>query len=157
MPVRSHGMKTKLNGRFLVGLLLTLTVVAVGTWFLHKSQVRRNAGVLYDLATEAEEGKNFARAADYYKRYLALAPTDIEALEKYGTLLNQLAVFPDPRGRRRAFLILERVVREEPERRDLRRQLIRIAMSPDLQRTSDALAHLKIFGKSPFNDAEPEV
>src|SRR5262249_46341171 len=184
-------------GRFLVVLLLTLTVVAVGTWLLHKSQVRRNAVVLYnlateayDLATEAEEvvraveydkryfaliptdldaldkraakakataARQFVRAAEHYKRYLALIPADLDALEKYGLVLDRVAVFPDPRGRRRAFLILERVVRDSPERADLRRQLIRIAMSPDLQRYSDALDHIKILRKNPPDDADLEV
>src|SRR5262249_8298075 len=54
----------------------------------------------------------------------------------------------------RALLVLDEVLRREPERQDVRRQAARLAL--DLQRFADAQDHLEKLRNSPPDDAELE-
>jgi tetratricopeptide (TPR) repeat protein len=149
-------MKTRIDGRFLAGLLIVLTVLAGCAYCLRGYQVKRNAGILRAEAERAEERGDLLRAADYLGRYLAIAPADAASRGRYGLLLDRLAAPPNPQGRLEAFLTLERAVRRLPDRADLRRDLVRIAMASDLGRHGDACEHLHALLRSFPNDAALE-
>ncbi len=146
----------KLNGRYLLCLLGGLTVLAGGLYFLHRSQLKRNASALLSQSKRAEQQGRLDRAVKYLDRYVQLASHDLDALQRYGLLLDRVTAPPNPKGRLAALLTLERLIQKQPERHDVRRELVRIAMAPDLQRYSDARHHLeKLLDKEP-NSAELE-
>src|SRR5205807_4452033 len=105
---------------------------------LHSHQVRRNAGDLLSQADRAEEQGRFDQAAECLGRYLALVPDDTDVWARYGLLLAHDKLATSPKARLRAFLTLERVLRREPKRRDVRRRLVGVAMR--LGRFTDARA-----------------
>ncbi|MCI0743396.1 MAG: tetratricopeptide repeat protein [Gemmataceae bacterium] len=133
-------MKKRLNLKLVAWLLGTLLIVGVGTHFLHAYQVERNAATLRYLAEEAERDEELDRAAKYYRLFLTHEPSDTEALARYGAIQVKLA--HSPKTRFAAMLILEQVVRRDPKRDEVRRQLVELAMHPQLQRFSDAKDHL---------------
>jgi hypothetical protein len=74
---------------------------------------------------------------DYLHRYLSYVPEDSDALARYGLLLDKSA--ESPRARSRALDVLQQAVRREPGRRDVRREVVRIAL--DLRRFGVAREH----------------
>ncbi|HBI44281.1 MAG TPA: hypothetical protein DDY78_15730, partial [Planctomycetales bacterium] len=147
-------------------VLAVFVVLAVGVHFLHAFQVTRNASVLKDLAEQAQQqadeakkagdadkaDKSLAKAADYLGRYLGFHPDDPDVLARYSLLLNELAKSPLQKGR--AFFVLEKAVRLDPARDDVRRKLVDLAVS--IHRTLDAREHLKILLEASPDDAELE-
>jgi tetratricopeptide (TPR) repeat protein len=133
----------RLNAKYLLGLCGILLLLAGGLYFLHRFQLKRNAGALLTQSQRAEEQGRVPQAAEYLSRYVRLAPHDLDALHRYGRLLDRLAPPLNPSGRLRAFLTLERVLQQQPDRTDVRHELVRIAMAPDLGRFSDARHHLQ--------------
>jgi Tfp pilus assembly protein PilF len=131
-------MRRTLNVKLLTITLIILAVLAGGVHWLHGYQVQRNAGDLLARADRAEEQEDLAGACDYLERYVALAPHDLDALARYGLLLDRAA--KGPRDRFAAFFTLEKVVRLAPERHDVRRDLVRVAIA--VHRHSDAHDHL---------------
>jgi tetratricopeptide (TPR) repeat protein len=132
-------MKNRVNVKAVIILLGTFAALAVGIHFLHAYQVKRNAGEVYAQALAMQEEGRLAEAVDYLDQFLGLAPGDNEALARLGILRDDLA--KTPRARARAFIILEQVLRREADRNDIRRRVVRIALS--IGRFSDAEHHLK--------------
>src|SRR5262249_43623169 len=123
---------------------------------VHRHQAKRNAGAILQQADRAEAEGNLEETADLLSRYLTLAPRDTDALARYGLTLDRLATVPN--ARQQAFLVLEQVLRRQPQRDDVRRRLIQTAMHPQLQRFSDAAVHLDtLLAKAPGGDAELEL
>jgi tetratricopeptide (TPR) repeat protein len=123
-------MKRRINLRFLLYLTAACLVSAACIHFVHGFQVRRNAGFLLRAADQAVEEKEQQKALDYLARYLALMPgKEPDVQEKYALLLA-----PDektattPRALMRSFYVLEKVVRENPDRAKARRRLVEVAM-----------------------------
>ncbi len=151
-------------GRLAV-VLVAVVVFGVGVHFLHAFQLKRNASVLKDQAEQAQKQADEAKtagdsvkaaealgkAADYYGRYLGFHPDDPEALAHYGLLLNELA--KSPLQKQRAFFVLEKAVRLDPARDDVRRKLVDLAVS--IGRTLDAREHLKTLLEA--SPADPEL
>jgi tetratricopeptide (TPR) repeat protein len=73
------------------------------------------------------------------KKYVAQKPGDLDALVRFGLVLEELAWTPDERGR--ALLVLENVLRRDPTRHDLRRHVARAALSRE--QYDDAQSHLE--------------
>jgi predicted Zn-dependent protease len=139
-------MKNRVNGKAVIILLGTFAALAVGVHFLHAYQLKRNAREVYAQALVMQEEGRLAEAVDYLDQFLGLAPGDNEALARLGVLLDELA--KTSRARARAFYILEQVLRREADQPDIRRRVIRIALS--IGRFSDAEQHLKrLLPKSP--------
>ena len=140
-------MRKRFNVRFALYLLVTLIVVAVGTHFLHAYQVRRNAGGFLARADQAEQDGQLSQAADYLGRYLSFNPDDLDTQARFGMLLADERVSQSPRAKYRAMMALERVLLRQPDRHDLRRQSVRLAVALGLclltalgcSRTLDAL------------------
>jgi tetratricopeptide (TPR) repeat protein len=121
-------MKKRLNLRFILYLLGSLAVLGTGTHFLHGYQVRRNAHALFDQAQAAEQQGQLDQAADCLGRYLALAPDDLDALAHYGTLLADERLATSFQAKQRALLVLNRVLFRDPQRDDVCRKAVRLAI-----------------------------
>ena len=80
----------KLNLIFLAGLLVLVSALGVGTYFLHEYQVHHNAKVLLDLARKAEEDGKKDKAAGTLGQYLNLRKTDGETYKWYARVLDEL-------------------------------------------------------------------
>jgi tetratricopeptide (TPR) repeat protein len=143
-------MKTRVNARAVVILLLGLIVLGAGVHFLHGYQVKRNARGVYEHALVLQEDGRRAEAADFLRQYIGMMPGDNEALGQLGMLLDDLA--KTPRARVRAFFILDQVLRRDPVRKDIRRRVVRITIA--LGRYSDAKHHLKLLLDDAPEDAE---
>jgi tetratricopeptide (TPR) repeat protein len=138
----------------LAAIVFTIAVVCgSGFYVVHAYQVRRNAYAFIrqsdrweEQAEQATKNRDFKLARQCYteareclRHYLSLMPNDIDALEKCGMLMADIA--QDPRGRMEALGTLERILREDPERTKARRRLVDMAVS--LGRYADARQHLK--------------
>jgi predicted Zn-dependent protease len=133
-------MRRSVNVKVLLIVLGTILVLGISIHCLHAYQVQLNAGALSRQAQRALEKGQFAQAATYLDRYLALAPGDTEALAQLGQLLDRVA--DGPEGRFQALQILEQVLRRQPDRRDLRRRVVILAI--DQYRFRDAISHLDV-------------
>ena len=78
---------------------------------------------------------------NYFSRYLALVPTDPDALARYGLLLSDPKLAKTPRDLNRALNVLERAVLRDPSRNDLRRRVVRMGI--DLGRYTNARDDIK--------------
>jgi tetratricopeptide (TPR) repeat protein len=123
-----------------VGLALGATVYVV-----HGVQVKRGARVLLRQADRAEAQGQTAEAVKDLERYLGYVPDDLQALARYGLLLESQAV--TLRDRQHVLTVFEQVLRREPERHDIRGRLIRLAMDPRLRTFVDPRDHLRILLK----------
>jgi tetratricopeptide (TPR) repeat protein len=137
MPKPLHPRR-RLNAKRLACLLIPAALLAAGVHWLHASQVQGSARGLLWQAERAEARDDLPTAARYLSRYLVFVPEDDEALAKYALQLDRLARTNWERSQ--ALLLLEQVLRRTPERRQVRRRLVRLAMS--LGRFADARAHL---------------
>ena len=146
-----EGMRT-LNLKFLAGLTVSGVVLGAGVIGLHELQAGRSAGWLLKKAGAAEKKGDLSRARSHLERYLAYKPKDIDALARYGQLLDETA--KSPRERLKALLTLEQVLRREPTRQHLRRRIVDLDL--DLERPTDAKWHLEILRKNKPDDGELE-
>jgi tetratricopeptide (TPR) repeat protein len=132
-------MRRTLNVRAVYLLLGIALVFATCIHLLHAYQVEKNVGGLFRQAQRTLAKGQVAQAAAYLDRYLSLVPEDTEALAQFGQLLDQLA--DGPRGRFQAMQVLEQVLRRQPERLDLRRRVVILAI--DQYRSREAISHLE--------------
>lgn len=116
--------RRRLNLKVLFILLGVGLVFAVGVHFLHGYQVKQNATALLDRAHKAQDAGQLREAVELYGSYLAFRPTDDQALADYGLALRKLAGNKDGRLIVRAVSILEQAVRRNPDRHDLRREIV---------------------------------
>lgn len=128
-----------LNLRFAALLLVITAVLAGGVHLLHGFQMRRNAHMFLREAERARAEKKSAEAVRHYQRYLEFMPDDTAVLADYAVVLADLAA-ERAGARRAAYETLERALRADPQRSDLRRRLVPLALQ--LGRFSDAQEHL---------------
>ncbi len=124
-------------------------------YYVHGYQVKRNAGALLVQADRAEKDGNLAKAADYFSRYLSLVPADPDALARFGLLLSDPKVAKTGRDSMRALSVLERAVLRDPNRNDLRRRVVRMAM--ELRRYTNARDDIDRLLKAFPDDGELEA
>ena len=129
---------TRLNLRFVAMLLVGAAVLAVSLLLVHSYQTSRNAEVFRERAHAALEQGEFTKAISLLGKYVGLRPRDIEAQIELGDLLSEHAT--SAQQLLRAFRTYEGVLAQEPDRHDVRRRHIDVAMR--LQRHSDAITHL---------------
>jgi tetratricopeptide (TPR) repeat protein len=147
-------MRRTLNLPLLLGLAVGTGVLGAAIHFLHGYQVRRNADALLAQADRAEGEGNLAQARDYLKQYLAFRPGDTDTLARYGLMLADRKVATTFAARFYAMRVLQQVLRQEPERRDIRRQVADLAMS--LGRFTDARDDLEALLRAAPDDGELE-
>jgi tetratricopeptide (TPR) repeat protein len=132
----------RVNAPLLLALLATVVVAAGGIFFLHRYQTSRNAGGIVALARQRiKEGKT-ADAMSLYARYLGLKPNDPAVVQEYGELLLERAEATEATRAdiERAFRVLERAVRLNPDNDSLRRDVAEFDIS--IGRFSDAREHV---------------
>lgn len=127
-------MKT-LNVRLIGGLAATLVAIGLAGYFLHDFQTGRNADAYLREGRRAQKENRPQEALRHFNRYVKLAPQDTEGLALYGLQLADVGQF------QQAYLVLGQALRREPERDDLRRRLVEVAIS--LGRYGDALVNLE--------------
>ena len=129
------------NVRLLAILLLIGILSALGIHWLHGFQARRQAGFFLDQAELAIEEDRVAEALEHFNRYIRLRPDDLDALEKLGVLEAKLVLEAGQRELfSRAYNRLEGVLRRSPDRTDIRRKLIGLAIASG--QFSDARQHI---------------
>src|SRR5437870_2446979 len=138
--------------RFLVCLLGGCVLLGTGWYFLHGFQVQRHAAALLEYARQAEAQERFDRATRFVQLYVDLVPTDTEARARYGLLLDRIA--QSPNARYVAMQVFDQVLLREPDRHDIRRRLIALAV--ELGLFDDALQHLNVLVRTQRNDGELE-
>jgi cellulose synthase operon protein C len=139
-------MKTIVNRRFLIGLIIGSLLFGAAVHGLHAIQINRQSSFLLEEAHRAQKDKQFELALNRFQQYTKLATDDTDALAEFGLLLA------DHNAAQLAVVTLEKVLRAQPNRDDVRRRLALVEMA--IGRANDATTHLKVLlAKSP-GDAE---
>ena len=128
-------MRTTVNRIFLLGFIACVALLAVAVHGLHAVQVNRQSRFLLDEAHQALKEKQFELALNRFQLYTKLAPQDVDAQAEYGLLLADLH---SPQA---AAFMLEKVLRSQPDRNDIRRRVVDV--ETELGRWRDAHDHLK--------------
>ncbi len=127
-------MKT-IDLRFCLIASVIVLVLGGGLHLLHGFQIQRHAGFFLDQADAALEEEDVGEAIAALERYLDLRPRDADAVARLGTVLA------DASRHRRAFVTLEKALRLDPTRDEVRRRLVEVALR--LRRHRDAEEHLQ--------------
>jgi len=147
-------MERRLNLKLLSGLVVAGLGggAAVHAW--HGHQVRRTAGALLEQAVADEGAGREVAAVEALRHYLSLRPEDVDALVRLVLILERSAA--SPADREKVLVAFEQVLRRDPERRDIRLRLVRLAMGPDLRRYDQAASHLRSLLSGSPSDGELE-
>jgi tetratricopeptide (TPR) repeat protein len=115
----------RLNVRVLLVALAVAATALAGVAFVHRVQVRRNAGALLSLARSKQHDGSSSESLGLFARYLAYKPDDAEAQAEFARLLVDFAetatATKDDRGY--AYRVLETAVRKNPDDLVLRTRL----------------------------------
>jgi tetratricopeptide (TPR) repeat protein len=133
---------TKINTKLLLWLAGTALLLSGGLYYLHRIQSGRIAAALLWQADRAEKKGDLQRATRYLRRYLEFAPHDNEQHARLALLLASPRLTSTPQVRETALFVLEQVVARDPDRHDLRRPLVRLAI--ELRQFDLARSHLRI-------------
>ena len=144
---RDSGLRP-VNFRFLIVATATLVVLLGLIHGLHEYQLRRMGSYFLKQADEAISADQPNVAIGHLQSYLLLEPEDKETREKLAFALTDVAETVNQRYE--AFLFLERLLKDDPTQRELRRRLVELLMSGG--RFSDAIEHLKILLANAPND-----
>ncbi|MBL8797680.1 MAG: tetratricopeptide repeat protein [Planctomycetia bacterium] len=121
-------MKRKPNFKFLGAVLLAGIVGTAVVYALHAYQIKRNAGAYRFQAERAQQEGDLDQAIHYYKEYLGFMPGDTDAFASYALLLADERIAVHARAQRRAYEMLEQVLRRDDARDDVRRALTPLAL-----------------------------
>ncbi len=135
-----------INKALLVVLLIGLICVGGMVHWVHGLQNRRHADFFLQRAHAAKAEQKPDEAAEEFLRYLRLAANDGNARAELGLLQADRGRFAE------AFPTLEEALRLAPDRQDVRRKLVEVAIR--LRRPSDAEAHLEILLEKRPDDPE---
>src|SRR5262245_48692340 len=97
-------MHRKPNLRLFLWTILALVPAALAVHVVHGYQVRHHALTLLERGDQAQAQEQTEQALGYYTRYLAFAPKDAEAREKYARLLDRVG---GPLDRPRVVLLVQ--------------------------------------------------
>src|SRR6478609_9674959 len=108
----------RVNFRVLGLLVAILLISGIGIHFLHDHQVRRTAVSMLAEADRAEKADQPGKTAQSLSRYLTIRPQDNDVLARYGLLLARTGKRPEDLVR--AIKSFEQVLRNDPNRKDIR-------------------------------------
>lgn len=134
--------KVRINGRFLLILVIITALLGGGTYALHHSQMKEIRNSLLTLSTEAEEAGKLKEAAQYLQQYVRFRPEDYDAKLRLANLLEKFS--QSPRNLVQVHSILEDILRNDFERDDVAEIRLRVVkLSLRIGRFQTALDHLK--------------
>ncbi len=144
----------RLNVKLLVILFVGVVVLsgaAFGLWVMNSSRTR---DALKIEAQRFEKEGELDEALKYYGRYLRQVPDDAEAAGQYAMLLADWSEGPNaPRSANQlAFKELEKALRLDSSRDDIRRRLIKYTMAR--RRIADAVQHINVLLEKYPEDGE---
>jgi len=113
----------KLNVKLFLVLTGASILLAGGVVLCHYLQSGRIAGALLVQAERAEKQSRLDQSVKFLSRYLEFVPEDLEQRARLGRLLASEQLADTPKMRWRAFFVLEDVLRRDPSRDAVRRQL----------------------------------
>ncbi|MCS7239290.1 MAG: tetratricopeptide repeat protein [Thermoguttaceae bacterium] len=128
-------MKRQVNFRFLLIFLVVTLILAGGVHLLHGYQMRRNATLFLREAREAREAKDAGSALRFYQMYLDVRGQDVDVLAEYGLFLADIGHAGGAYG------VLERVLRTDADRTEVRHRLVDVALQ--IGRYRDAKEHIE--------------
>lgn len=143
-------MRRQLNLKALLVVLLAILVLGTGLYFLHSYQVWHNAQSLLAQAAREQEAGHTDLSLRYLDTYLRFRPRDDGARERFADILSQSSQRLGDLDR--VLYDLERLLRNNPDRHDLRRKAVEVAMR--LGQPDEALRHLEQLKKQFPDDAE---
>jgi tetratricopeptide (TPR) repeat protein len=140
-----------LNLKLFLILTGSLILGSAGLFLVHSLQAGRIAQALLWQADRAEKDNDPPKVVKYLKRYLEFKPHDLDARAQLGRTLAGEKVAVSDRAREAALFVLEPVIARQPERNDLRRLVVRLALAFTPPRLETAREHLDA-----LHDAFPE-
>src|SRR5262249_25605433 len=142
---RERPLMRKFNFRLFLCLLGSIVLLAGLGFAVHWLQTGRIAGALLWQARRAEDQGKPEQTIRYLGRYLEFAPDAVEDRAHLARVLAAEVLSPQRRPSHKrvqqALFVLEDAVARAPDRQDVRRQLVRVALvigRPDL-----GLEHVK--------------
>jgi tetratricopeptide (TPR) repeat protein len=132
--------------------VLAVALLGTGWYFLHRYQKRKIHGYFLELATRDEEGKRLDRAARFLRQYLLVQPDDVEALARYGKLLEKQA--QNRRDLAEALRVFETLLAKDDKRDDIRLRAGKLCMA--LRNWDGAVDHLNALIATGTSNAEVE-
>src|SRR5262245_17589025 len=134
-------MRTTINVAFLFKLFAVAAILAVVVHFIHWVQTGKQVRALAHQADAAEQRGELARAEQYLRRLLALRPADADSRARLVLLMESSARTDE--DHRQVFLEMEQVLKEAPNRDDIRRREIAMLLErPRLRLSAEAKAHV---------------
>ncbi len=142
----------KLNVKLFLYFLGGLVLLSGTLFASHQLQAGNiSSGLLYQ-ANQAEKEGRLKQATRYLTRYLDFVPDDTEVRARLGKTLADPRLASNSRTRGKARFVLEQVLAREPDRHDVRRTLVRLAL--DAQQFDLVEEHLKYLQNALPNDGE---
>jgi tetratricopeptide (TPR) repeat protein len=127
MVRRIKATRRRLNFKLIACLVIPAVVLSGAGYAIYRVQMRRNARALLEQAQRAHSAGDIRKAEESLRLFLAYQPNHPKALASYGLILASRANFRD--DLLKAFRLLERALRADPDRRDLLRRTAEVAMS----------------------------
>lgn len=144
----------RLNYKLFLCLCGALVVLIGLVFAVHWFQTGSISRALLARADRAEKDNKPEQVDRYISRYLELQPDDNEQRARLGRILASESQATTPKARARAALVLENVLRIEPDKHDLRLKLV--ALDLDLDRLPAAEEHLDYLQKAQKDNGEVE-
>jgi Tfp pilus assembly protein PilF len=143
-------MKRTVNFKAVAILAVGALLFGVTVHFVHAFQMDRRGRDLLALVADAERDKQPEQTIVYLENYLGLVPDDFDAQAKYALLLKETA--KTRQQKIRAYFVLDKVLRRDPDRADIRRAAVESAVA--FGRFSEARGMLDEMQKAAPNDAD---
>ena len=151
-----HFQQYHLNVKFMVFWAVLGSVVGVGSFVLHRHQLRKLGDAYLTQADGSRDRNEAAKELDYLRRYLTLQPTDNAARLRLGMLQSRLAT--RPRDRIAAFQVLQDALRADPSLPvAVRVQAVRLALHPTVNLYDEAKPHVEALLKADPTNADYAV
>jgi tetratricopeptide (TPR) repeat protein len=139
-----------INKPFLLKLVLVIGVLTGALFAVHAVQADRIPGSLKRQAERAAEDGKLDMAIHYCRQYLEFIPDDVDVQVQLVGLLRKR----NPAGRAQAEVIFlyDRILRQDPDRHDIRREALMACLR--MGRSADAVAHAEALLKAFPGDAK---
>jgi tetratricopeptide (TPR) repeat protein len=145
-------MKRRLNVRLVICIVVSIFLVGIGIGLLHRVRVKQKVAALLDQADRAESVGDTARAEENLRLFLGYRPDHPIAAAKYGLILASGAQSNDERIR--ALQVLEHALRLDPDRRDVRRRVVDLALGLGWYNVGQAHLKLLLGQRGPSTQSE---